>query len=256
MLRAHRQAWVWQDEWHGLSIEDIREIERKTAEELKRKMRGEEEDELDEDETVTEVTEDSLGKSLNSIENSADSPSFVPRPSERVQRRSVCLSESSSINNSIRRSRISSERLNDVNHIETIVRNNENGGDSEDEFFDCKEVPEDLRSLTKWNSMELVPDTDTDYTGQDISVPGPELRRAVSYQSSQPRHKHHSRPTIELADVAETACCPTSIFVLVVHGGSILDGHTEPAVRKSDVTTLRGAFESVMRQHYQVLINN
>ena len=137
MLRAHRQAWVWQDEWHGLSIEDIREIERKTAEELKRKMRGEEEDELDEDETVTEVTEDSLGKSLNSIENSADAPSFVPRPSERVQRRSVCLSESSSINNSIRRSRISSERLNDVNHIETIVRNNENGGDSEDEFFDC-----------------------------------------------------------------------------------------------------------------------
>lgn len=44
MLRAHRQAWVWQDEWFGLTIEDIREIERKTAEELKRKMRGEEDD--------------------------------------------------------------------------------------------------------------------------------------------------------------------------------------------------------------------
>ena len=44
MLRAHRQAWVWQDEWFGLSIEDIREIERKTAEELKRKMRGDEDD--------------------------------------------------------------------------------------------------------------------------------------------------------------------------------------------------------------------
>ena len=44
MLRAHRQAWVWQGEWFGLTIEDIREIERKTAEELKRKMRGEEDD--------------------------------------------------------------------------------------------------------------------------------------------------------------------------------------------------------------------
>ena len=54
--------------------------------------------------------------------------------------------------------------------------------------------------------------------------------------------------------VAETAC-PTSILILVVHGGSILDSHTEPAVRKSDVTTLRGAFESIMRQHYQVRSN-
>lgn len=38
MLRAHRQAWAWQDEWHGLSMLDIREIERQTADALKRKM--------------------------------------------------------------------------------------------------------------------------------------------------------------------------------------------------------------------------
>ena len=44
MLGAHRQAWVWQDEWFGLTMDDIRDIERKTAEELKKKMRGEEED--------------------------------------------------------------------------------------------------------------------------------------------------------------------------------------------------------------------
>ena len=43
MLRAHRQAWVWQDEWFGLTMDDIRDFERRTAEELKRKMRGEEE---------------------------------------------------------------------------------------------------------------------------------------------------------------------------------------------------------------------
>ena len=44
MLRAHRQAWVWQDEWFGLTMDDIRDFERKTAEELKKKMRGEDED--------------------------------------------------------------------------------------------------------------------------------------------------------------------------------------------------------------------
>ena len=58
------------------------------------------------------------------------------------------------------------ERLNDVNHIERIVRSRDGEGDSEEEFFDCKEVPEDLRSLTKWNSMELVPDQDNDYSGK------------------------------------------------------------------------------------------
>jgi hypothetical protein len=40
MLRAHRQAWAWQDEWHGLSMEDIRKIEKQTQEALKQTMSG------------------------------------------------------------------------------------------------------------------------------------------------------------------------------------------------------------------------
>jgi len=28
MLKAHQQAWAWQDEWHHLSIDDIRKLER------------------------------------------------------------------------------------------------------------------------------------------------------------------------------------------------------------------------------------
>lgn len=38
MLRAHIQAWAWQDEWNGLTMEDIREIERQTQLALQRKM--------------------------------------------------------------------------------------------------------------------------------------------------------------------------------------------------------------------------
>uniref|UniRef100_A0A1I8AXN9 DDHD domain-containing protein n=1 Tax=Meloidogyne hapla TaxID=6305 RepID=A0A1I8AXN9_MELHA len=34
MLRAHRQAWVWQDEWYNLGIEDIRKLENETKEYL------------------------------------------------------------------------------------------------------------------------------------------------------------------------------------------------------------------------------
>ena len=30
MLRAHRQAWCWQDEYYGLQLSDIRRLERET----------------------------------------------------------------------------------------------------------------------------------------------------------------------------------------------------------------------------------
>ena len=48
--------------------------------------------------------------------------------------------------------------------------------------------------------------------------------------------------------------CPTTVLVLVAHGGSVLDLDMEASVRKSDVTTFRGAFESVMRSHYPNLV--
>ena len=41
MLRAHKQAWTWQDQWFGLMMADIREIEKETQELLKNKMQNE-----------------------------------------------------------------------------------------------------------------------------------------------------------------------------------------------------------------------
>uniref|UniRef100_A0A2C9LYP6 Phosphatidylinositol transfer protein N-terminal domain-containing protein n=1 Tax=Biomphalaria glabrata TaxID=6526 RepID=A0A2C9LYP6_BIOGL len=38
MLRAHRQAWCWQDEYYGLTLEDIRALERETQLALAEKM--------------------------------------------------------------------------------------------------------------------------------------------------------------------------------------------------------------------------
>ena len=87
-------------------MDDIRDFERKTAEELKRKMRGEEEEEEEDgdiEDAITEAGED-LGKSFNSIENS--SGEVVTRP-DRGQRRSLCLSESSvGSTSAVRRNRV------------------------------------------------------------------------------------------------------------------------------------------------------
>lgn len=41
LVRAHRQTWAWQDEWHGLTMENIREMERETQESLAKVMRAE-----------------------------------------------------------------------------------------------------------------------------------------------------------------------------------------------------------------------
>ena len=63
MLRAHRQAWAWQDEWVGLTMKDIRRLERETQLILRKKLGrvaegGEEEEEEDEEEEEEERRED------------------------------------------------------------------------------------------------------------------------------------------------------------------------------------------------------
>lgn len=40
LVRAHRQAWAWQDEWHGLDIEEIRQMEREVQESLAKLMKA------------------------------------------------------------------------------------------------------------------------------------------------------------------------------------------------------------------------
>ena len=47
MVRAHRQAWCWQDEYFGLTIENIRQLERETQMALKEKMANAEKEAYD-----------------------------------------------------------------------------------------------------------------------------------------------------------------------------------------------------------------
>ncbi len=55
MVRAHRQAWAWQDEWHGLTMDDIREIERQTQLALQKKMGNDDSGEDDEGEFLFRI---------------------------------------------------------------------------------------------------------------------------------------------------------------------------------------------------------
>lgn len=73
MVRAHRQAWVWQDEWIGLTIKDIRRLERETQIILRKKLGkpisddeeadGDAEDSGEEEATLTVSTISAAAKS-------------------------------------------------------------------------------------------------------------------------------------------------------------------------------------------------
>ncbi|XP_023349192.1 protein retinal degeneration B [Eurytemora carolleeae] len=81
MLRAHRQAWVWQDEWFGLTMDDIRNIERETAEMLARTMHGEELSE-DEDDVVEAIPDPAGGNHKGSVSASFTSIEKPTIPTE------------------------------------------------------------------------------------------------------------------------------------------------------------------------------
>lgn len=87
MVRAHRQAWAWQDEWVNLTMDDIRQIERQTQEALKQKMGSnssnseicEGNDTVEDSKTTT-----NLAATMGSIEKS-DLEVATPVTSKRMQ---------------------------------------------------------------------------------------------------------------------------------------------------------------------------
>lgn len=76
-------------------------------------------------------------------------------------------------------------------------------------------------------------------------------RPTLGTTTSIDRSKNESPPSSP-----NVPTCATTVLVLVLHAGSVLDANTDKMAKKSDVTTFRGAFESVMRQHYPSLVGH
>ncbi|RLU17848.1 hypothetical protein DMN91_010086 [Ooceraea biroi] len=320
MVRAHRQAWAWQDEWNGLTMEDIREIERQTQLALQRKMGlgDSTDDELDNEEagamattmtstmvtatataTMTPQQESDVAKTLaatlGSIEKNEEvqSPPSVRKPSDIPIINTAASSEGeispedSPVDlNEIKAATIdgkkdwrknvsahspSSNKSFDIQianwRMESIVRESESGSD--DEFFDCQENFEDNSSLAKWSSLDLLAE------GEDTTVrtsPAANEQEDTIFSSSYLQRVASERNSKRLQICTSTSIdvsCPTSpqhspthqpckitVLIIVVHGGSLLDANVDLTAKKSDITTFRGAFESVMRQHYPSMVGH
>ncbi|XP_056274264.1 membrane-associated phosphatidylinositol transfer protein 2 isoform X5 [Pseudoliparis swirei] len=274
MVRAHRQAWCWQDEWYGLTMEDIRQLELETQLALATKMA-----QFSQAEEATEANggaqspdkEQEVKEAISSIEAEEV---VVSSGGETLKPRGVLTKQWST---SSRSSRSSKRGVSPSRHsisewrMQSIARDSDS---SDEEFFDAHEdlsEGEEVlpKEIAKWNSNDLIDKieaADTEDTPgdllKDITVDYEratseerldEMRGSVSGQTDS-----SPIPTITLtryqSESSSQQCLQPSkihVLILVLHGGNILDtGGGDQNSKQADVNTISTAFDAVMRVHY------
>uniref|UniRef100_A0A3P9IXS0 Phosphatidylinositol transfer protein membrane associated 2 n=1 Tax=Oryzias latipes TaxID=8090 RepID=A0A3P9IXS0_ORYLA len=235
MVRAHRQAWCWQDEWYGLTIEDIRQLELETQLALARTMAQfcQAEEATEASECVPSPDKDKeVKEAISSIEAEETD---VRSAGETLQPRGVLTKQWSTSSRSSRSSkRGASPSRHSISEwrMQSIARDSDDSSD--EEFFDA---PEDFsdgeevfpKEITKWNSNDLM-----DKIEAAEETPG--TMKMTDHPLSVQQCLQPSK---------------THVLILVLHGGNILDtGGGDQNSKQADVNTISTAFDTVMRVHY------
>ncbi|XP_073483440.1 membrane-associated phosphatidylinositol transfer protein 2 isoform X2 [Aquarana catesbeiana] len=255
MVRAHRQAWCWQDEWYGLTIEDIRQLEKEAQLMLAQKMA---QFSLSENEAEQHGAKESPGekdtetKVITSIET-VDEPSGI---TESLTGRGLTKQWSTSSRSSRSSKRGGSPSRHSISEwrMQSIARDSDESSD--DEFFDAYDLSDNEemlpKEITKWSSNDFMDKIETaesdelqddsyhepaEYTGSS-SVEGLSIMEDESAQTSlQP--------------------CKVHVLILVLHGGNILDtGSGDQNSKQGDVNTIKSVFDTVMRVHYPAALGH
>ncbi|KAM9516932.1 membrane-associated phosphatidylinositol transfer protein 2-like isoform 5-T11 [Salvelinus alpinus] len=256
MVRAHRQAWCWQDEWYGLTIEDIRQLELETQLALARTMAQYSLSDTEEGAEVTNgtpATPDQDQEGVKALGEGGEVEGGRTGLGDALQTHGELTKQWSTSSKSSNRS---SKRGGSPVHqnisewrMQSIARDSEDSTD--DEFFDAhedfsgdEEMLLHAKEMTKWSSNDLMDKMDT--TEMDEG-------QESLYQSGEEYAATSSDERL-LEDGSSQQCLAPSkihVLLLVLHGGNILDtGAGEPNSKQADVNTLTGAFETVMRVHY------
>ncbi|XP_078292016.1 membrane-associated phosphatidylinositol transfer protein 2 isoform X9 [Panthera onca] len=267
MVRAHRQAWCWQDEWYGLNMENIRELEKEAQLMLSRKMARFNED----DEEAVQLAKDEAiqaqvaGEPAQPSSSSSSGEPLAGRGLKKQWSTSSKSSRSSKRGGELKglapgktqgkgtgadpaspsRHSISEWRM------QSIARDSDEG--SEDEYFDAHEDLSDSeeifpKDITKWNSNDLM---------DKIESPEPEDTQDGLYRQSAPEFRVAS--SVEQLNIIEDEVSPPlaapaskiHVLLLLLHGGTILDtGAGDPSSKQGDANTIATVFDTVMRVHY------
>ncbi|XP_034152132.1 membrane-associated phosphatidylinositol transfer protein 2 isoform X5 [Esox lucius] len=283
MVRAHRQAWCWQDEWYGLTIQDIRLLELETQLALAQKMA--------QFSQAEEAAESNGAASSPDKNQEAKDPISSLETEEVVSAGSVAdtlqtkragftkqWSTSSRSSHSSKRGASPSRHSLSEWRMQSIARDSDDS--SEEEFFDAHEDlsgDEEVlpKEISKWNSNDLMDKIDAadvedvpgelykdmtrDYERTASEERLDEIRGSVSNQADS-----STIPTITVTkhqpELSSQQCLPPSkihVLILVLHGGNILDtGGGDQASKQGDVNTITTAFDTVMRVHYPAALGH
>ncbi|XP_033717155.1 membrane-associated phosphatidylinositol transfer protein 1 isoform X2 [Tursiops truncatus] len=250
MLRAHRQAWCWQDEWTELSMADIRALEEETARMLAQRMAkcntGSEGPEAQPPGKPS--TEARAGTSRA---GTPDGPEVPPGPdaSPDASFGKQWSSSSRSSYSSQHGGGVSPQTLSEW-RMQNIARDSENS--SEEEFFDAHEGFSDSdevfpKEMTKWNSNDFIDAFACPMEAEGAPDPGTESTKDIGDGAGAPRDPEGPDGAGELR--AET--CAVHALFLILHSGNILDsGPGDTSSKQADVQTLSLAFEAITRVHF------
>uniref|UniRef100_A0A9L0SD63 Phosphatidylinositol transfer protein membrane associated 1 n=1 Tax=Equus caballus TaxID=9796 RepID=A0A9L0SD63_HORSE len=281
MLRAHRQAWCWQDEWTELSMADIRALEEETARMLAQRMakcntgsEGPEAQPPGKPSTETRAGASHAG--------TPDGPEAPPGPdaSPDASFSKQWSSSSRSSYSSQHGGGVSPQSLSEW-RMQNIARDSENS--SEEEFFDAHEGFSDSdevfpKEMTKWNSNDFIDAFASPMEAEGAPDLGAEAAKDIGEGARAPRDSEVSvvgHPTSQFCasagrattltplaphcapqgpdgagELGAEACAVHALF-LILHSGNILDsGPGDANSKQADVQTLSLAFEAVTRIHF------
>ncbi|XP_072371667.1 membrane-associated phosphatidylinositol transfer protein 2 isoform X4 [Scyliorhinus torazame] len=259
MLRAHRQAWCWQDEWYGLTMEDIRRLERETQLMLAQRMaqfmaqfnlNDGETEQAGPSQSPNERDLDT-NNSIISLDPEPDKPNLNDYSGSLIERGLTKQWSTSSKSSRSSKRGASPSRHNIADwRMQSIARDSDDSSD--DEFFDAQEDFSDNeeifpQEITKWNSNDFIDKIEAGgeaeggqndlYQGQLTDyVPScsEQLNRIEDGSSQQPLQS-----------------CKIHVLVLILHGGNILDpGSGDQTSKQADVNTITSVFDTVMRVHF------
>ncbi|CAD7669984.1 unnamed protein product [Nyctereutes procyonoides] len=281
MLRAHRQAWCWQDEWTELSMADIRALEEETARMLAQRMAkcntGSEGPEAQAPGKPS--VEARAAASHAGTPDGPEAPSG-PDASPDASFGKQWSSSSRSSYSSQHGGGVSPQSLSEW-RMQNIARDSENS--SEEEFFDAHEGFSDSdevfpKEMTKWNSNDFIDAFASPVEAEGTPDPGTEATKDIGDGARAPRDSEVSMVTYPTTAVCLSArqataltplaphfapqgpdgagelgaeTCAVHALFLILHSGNILDsGPGDANSKQADVQTLSLAFEAVTRIHF------
>ncbi|ESN96762.1 hypothetical protein HELRODRAFT_67527 [Helobdella robusta] len=285
MLRAHKQAWCWQDEYHGLTMADIsninninignsgnnannniskilklRRLELETQQKLKEKMAGcqEKQGEGEEEEGVEREEESCEGEKRDQMKGAQKS----------------AVQEVHNVHHLPTRPKVhycghlTPSGL-DAFYLQTIERLQHSSSEEEDEYFDADEGSFVVGDNDCGNNDDY---DDDDYLnvckpwqkGRDLLFNRSALQSIINHfiskksflQTVDDSSSSSSSPTLapkNLTSFLESG--NSEVLFILLHGGSAVDSLDKGIFSKmNDLSTLNSTFEQIIRSRYSSMI--